>query len=103
MSEVKKVTVDSFNDVLSSKKPNMLYFWAEWCNPCKQMGPIYEEYAGSQENIELNKVDVDANQAIAQQYNVMSVPTFLLLKDGQVVAQNVGSMTIDQLKEFSEQ
>lgn len=104
MSEVKKATTETFADeIINSKKPTIVYFWADWCNPCKQMGPLYEENAKVQNSVEMFKLDVDANQQIAQQYNIMSIPTFLLFKDGQVVAQNVGSMALDQLKKFAEQ
>lgn len=104
MAEIKKVSIETFTkDVINSKKPVVVYFWAEWCNPCKQMSPLYEDYGKTQDVAEMYKLDVDANQVIAQQYNVMSIPTFLLFKNGQVVAQNVGSMAMDKLKKFTEQ
>jgi thioredoxin 1 len=65
------------------------------------MGSIYEEFGKTQETVNLVKVDVDKNQAIAQPYNIMSIPTILLFKDGEVVAQKMGTMTLNELKEFS--
>ena len=104
MAEVKKVTTDSFNeDVVNSKKPIVVYFWAEWCQPCKQMGPVYDDYAGSQEKVNLCKVEVDANQQLTQPYNIMGIPTLLLFKDGKVAGQHTGAMSLDELTKFAEQ
>ena len=104
MGNIKHATKDTFNADISQKdKPTLVYFWAEWCNPCKTMSPLFEEYAKSENAINLVKVDVDAAQEISQQYNVMSIPTFLLFKDGKVTGQNVGSMTLDQLQTFAKQ
>ncbi|GMA52090.1 thioredoxin [Alicyclobacillus contaminans] len=87
----KEVTDATFSEFLSSDKPVLVDFWATWCGPCKMMAPVIEEvseeYAGK---LEVGKLDVDQNPATAQQYGIMSIPTLLVFKNGQVVKQLVG-------------
>ncbi len=77
--------------VLKSKLPVMVDFWATWCGPCVMAGPVIDElaseYAGK---ITIGKLDVDANQKTAGQYGVMSIPTVILFKDGKEIARKVG-------------
>ncbi|MBE19921.1 MAG: thioredoxin [Gammaproteobacteria bacterium] len=98
------VTDDNFQEeVISSEKPVLVDYWATWCGPCKMVGPIIEEIASEyQEKLKVGKLDVDNNQTSAAQQNVMSIPTLLIFKDGEVVAQQVGAVSKTQLIEFIE-
>ena len=79
-------------DVLSSDKPVFVDFWAQWCGPCRMVGPVVEELAGDYDGkVNFVKVNVDNTQEIAQKYNVFSIPTLLLLNKGEIIAQQVGA------------
>ena len=85
-------------EVLKSDQPVLVDFWAEWCHPCKIIGPIVEElateYAGK---LKVGKVDVDANQ-VAGNYGIMSIPSLLIFQNGQVVKSMVGAQSKDNFK-----
>lgn len=89
---VKSVTDDSFDaEVLGAAKPVLVDFWAEWCGPCRMVGPVVEEIAQEMSGKALvGKLDVDSNPQIATQYGIRSIPTLLIFKNGQVVEKQVG-------------
>jgi thioredoxin 1 len=89
------------SDVLKSDVPVLVDFWAEWCPPCKILGPIIEEVSHEvdEAKLKIGKLDVDANQETAMKYQVMSIPTMLVFKNGEVADKIIGSMSKEALME----
>lgn len=83
------------SEVLSSKEPVLVDFWATWCGPCRMQGPIIDSMA--QEGYNVGKVDVDENPDIARRYNVMSIPTLILFRNGEEVKRFVGLQSKEKL------
>lgn len=100
MGKALTFTDDSFeNDVLNSDKPVLVDFWAEWCGPCRMVGPVVDELAGEFEGqAKIGKVDVDNNPEISSKYGIRSIPSLLIFKNGEVVDQIVGAVPKAQLK-----
>ena len=95
-----KFTTDNFEkEVLQSELPVLVDFYADWCGPCKMMTPIVEGLAqGYDGKVKVGKLNIDDEMEIAQQYRVMSIPTFILFKDGKAVETSVGAMSKDELE-----
>ncbi|KTC85035.1 thioredoxin [Legionella brunensis] len=103
-ANIKTITDASFEqDVLNSGKPVLVDFWAEWCGPCRALTPIFEEVAaGHSDNITFAKINIDENPETPSKYGVMSIPTLILFKNGQVEAVKMGLLTKSQLSAFVE-
>ncbi len=98
------LTDENFEEeVVSCDVPVLVDYWAEWCGPCKMVGPLVEELAEEfSEKLKVGKLDVDQNKLSAARQNVMSIPTLLIFKEGSVVAQKVGALSKSQLTDFIE-
>lgn len=94
-----QITEKNFEEeILKSDIPVLVDFWAEWCAPCKMMGTIVDEIASSLDGeAKIAKINIDEAQMLASQFNVMSIPTFMIFKGGKVVDQIVGAMSKENL------
>lgn len=95
-----ELTTNNFDEnVLKAQGLVLVDFWATWCGPCKLMSPIVDELATELDGVVVGKVNVDENPDLARQFNILSIPTFIVFKSGQVIEQFSGSMSKDMLKE----
>ena len=98
MMSVQTVTKENFDEtVLQSDKPVLVDFWAEWCGPCRMVSPIVEEMAGERDDIVVGKVNVDEQGELAMRFDVMSIPTLLVFKGGELVQTAVGARPKDEI------
>ena len=97
------ITQDNFEkEVLQATKPVLLDFWATWCGPCQMMAPILEDYAATHPDYVVGKVDVDEQSALAAAFQIQSIPTLVVIKEGKLTAQAVGVQTPEQLDALME-
>lgn len=101
MAEI-KITGENFEqEVLKSEKPVILDFWAVWCGPCQMQGPVFEEAAGRfSDRAVFGKVNVDEEPDLAQKYGVMSIPTLVLIQNGQMAKKEVGFHSASQIEDM---
>jgi thioredoxin 1 len=99
---VGKVSDSTFDsEVLKSVEPVVVDFWAEWCGPCKMIAPALEEIAGSLGGkVKIVKLNVDENPATAQKYGIMSIPTLMLFKNGELASRQVGAAPRQKLEQW---
>jgi len=93
MSKPVEITDLNFEEIIGSEKPVMVDFWAEWCGPCKMVGPLVEEMAGEYDGkAVIAKVDVDNNPNVSAKFGIRSIPTMLFFKNGEVVDRQIGAV-----------
>lgn len=96
--KVLHINKDNFHkEVLHSDKPVLLDFFASWCGPCRMVGPILDEIAEEREDIKVCKVNIDEQPELASRFRIMSVPTLMVLKNGQIMEQSVGARPKHQI------
>ncbi|REG84770.1 thioredoxin [Algoriphagus antarcticus] len=93
MGKAIELTDANFEEIINSDKPILVDFWAEWCGPCKMIGPLVEELAGEYDGKAIiGKVDVDANPTISAKFGIRSIPTLLIFKGGEIVDKQIGAV-----------
>lgn len=101
MSKVIEITTENFEtEVLNSEKPVFVDFWAEWCGPCKMVSPIIDQIADEVSSVKIGKVNVDEQPTLASNYGIMSIPTMLLFKNGQIANKSVGAKSKAELMDI---
>ena len=102
MTDIKNLNLDNFdNEISSSNIPVLVDFWAEWCGPCKMLGPILEEISKDlKDKLQVVKVNLDENQDLAMKYSIRSIPTLLLFKKGELIDTKVGLLPKSDLVEW---
>lgn len=101
MSNITSVNESNFNQIVIENENLVLVdFWAEWCQPCKRIMPILEEFAKDHQDITIAKVNVDEARPLAAEYGIRGIPTILLFKHGEIVGTRVGELTKTELENF---
>ena len=86
------INKSNFNEeVVNSQQTVLLDFWATWCNPCRMLAPVLDEIAAERPDVKVCKIDIDENPELASQFQVMSIPTLMVVKEGKIVNQSVGA------------
>ena len=94
------ITEENFEkEVLNSEKPVLIDFYADWCGPCKMQSPIVDKIADERTDVKVGKINVDENSNLAEKYGVMSIPTLLIIKNGEISSQFVGLTPKEKIEE----
>ena len=91
------INQDTFNTIIHEEKPVLVDFWASWCGPCRMVIPVVEKIAEEYPEYKVVKVNVDEEQELAAQFGVMSIPTLMVVKNGEVVSKSVGAKNKQQI------
>ena len=100
MSVINLTTENFEEEVLNAKEPVLVDFWATWCGPCQTMGPVVDELSQELTDVKVGKVNVDEQMVLAREYKVMSIPTFLVFKDGKVAERTLGVQEKSELEQL---
>lgn len=98
-----EITINKSNfqdEVMNSDKPVLIDFWATWCGPCRMLAPIIEEIAEERDDIKVGKVNVDEETELAEKFNIESIPTLVLIKNGKIVRQSLGYRPKSDIEEM---
>lgn len=94
-----KVTNENFNELISSENTTLIDFYADWCGPCRMLGPVIEEIANEKKDLNVAKLNVDTLKDLANQFGVRSIPTMIVFKNGKEIKRLVGFLPKEQILE----
>lgn len=96
---IKTITAENFEqEVMQSDQTVVIDFWASWCGPCRMFTPIIEQFAEENPEVVVGKVNIDEQSALTERFHIMSVPTLVIIKDGEIVKKNPGVITKEEIK-----
>lgn len=100
MSVIELSKQNFHKEVMESEKPVLIDFWASWCGPCKRLSPVVDQIAEEADHVKVCKVNIDDEMELAEQFHVMSIPTLVVVKDGEIARSSVGVQPKNQIMEM---
>ncbi len=98
---INNITTLNFDkEILQSEKTVLVDFWAAWCTPCKMLSPIIDQIAAERDDIKVCKVNIDQESALAMRYGVMSIPTLIVFKDGEIINKSIGLVSKEEIEKL---